>query len=63
MRRYGVPEHFVVGVTGEHYLASVELVDGAACAPQVDGEVVLETENDLRRSVKSAERKFLDFIF
>ena len=46
------PEHLVVGVSGEHDLAGVELVDRRAEAPEVEVEVVLEAENDLGRAVE-----------
>ena len=52
-----LPEHVVIGVTREHDLSGVELVNGAAGAPQVDGKVVLQTEDDLRRAIESDENK------
>jgi hypothetical protein len=44
-------------VTREHDLAGVEFVNGAAGAPQVDGEVVLQTKDDFWRAIKSEKSK------
>ena len=45
-------QHLVVGMPREHYLPRVELVHSRPEAPEVEVEVVLEAENDLRRAVK-----------
>ena len=44
-------------MSGKHDLPGVELVDGAASAPQVHGEVVLQPEDDFRSSVESGDEK------
>ena len=46
------PQHLVVGVPREHYLARVELVHRRPEAPEVEIEVVLEAEDDLRCAVE-----------
>lgn len=57
-------QHLIVRVSVEHYLASVELVEGDPCTPDVDSLIEVTAEHDLRSPVKSTHHilGYLHFI-
>jgi hypothetical protein len=55
-------EHLVVAVAREQDLARVQLVQGAADGPHVDGVVVRHPEHDLGRAVEPADEVRGDLV-
>lgn len=53
----------VVGAAGEQDFAGVELVEGAAGRPHVDGEVVGDAEDDFGGAVEAGDEVGCDFVF
>ena len=45
-------QHMIIRLSSEHDFAGVKLVEGRPGAPEVDAEVVLHAEDDLRRPVE-----------
>ena len=56
-------QHLVVRAASEQDFAGVELVEGAAGRPHVDGEVVRDAEYDFGGAVEAGDEVGSDFVF